>query len=102
VRKAVVVMRERLGEPVTLADIAAEVGLSVYHFIRVFKAATGQTPHRYLTGLRIDEARRLLRDSDKDLSLDRIAARCGFGSAGSLSTTFLRHTGMRPSTFRNS
>ncbi|RSM87938.1 AraC family transcriptional regulator [Kibdelosporangium aridum] len=100
VRKAVAVMRERLAEPVTLADIAAEVGLSVYHFIRVFKAATGQTPHKYLTGLRIDEARRLLRDDA--LSLDRIAARCGFGSAGSLSTTFLRHTGVRPSAYRNS
>ncbi|MFC0111507.1 helix-turn-helix domain-containing protein [Kibdelosporangium aridum] len=100
VRKAVAVMRERLAEPVTLADIAAEVGLSVYHFIRVFKAATGQTPHRYLTGLRVDEARRLLHDND--LSLERIAARCGFGSAGSFSTTFLRHTGVRPSTYRNS
>nr|WP_042197676.1 AraC family transcriptional regulator [Kibdelosporangium sp. MJ126-NF4]CEL23107.1 Transcriptional regulator, AraC family [Kibdelosporangium sp. MJ126-NF4]CTQ90244.1 Transcriptional regulator, AraC family [Kibdelosporangium sp. MJ126-NF4] len=98
--KAITVMRERLADQVTLADIAAEVGLSVFHFIRVFKATTGQTPHRYFTGLRIEEARRLLDDSD--LSLDRIAARCGFGSAGSLSTTFLRHIGVRPSAYRNS
>ncbi|NBH12433.1 AraC family transcriptional regulator [Amycolatopsis sp. SID8362] len=100
VRAAVAVMRERLADPVTLADLAAEVHLSVYHFVRVFKAATGETPHRYLTRLRVEEAKRLLRGMD--LSLERIAARCGFAGPGPLSAAFLRHTGARPSAYRNS
>jgi AraC family transcriptional regulator len=100
VRAAVAIMHERLAEPVTLADLAAEVHLSVYHLVRVFKDATGQTPHRFLTRLRIEEAKRLLRGTD--LALDRIAQRCGFTTSGALSTAFLRHTGTRPSAYRNS
>ncbi|WP_431873771.1 helix-turn-helix domain-containing protein [Amycolatopsis sacchari] len=100
VRAVVALMRERLAEPVTLADLAAEAHLSVYHLVRVFRNTTGQTPHRFLTRLRIEEAKRLLRDTD--LALDAIARRCGFASPGALSTAFLRHTGVRPSVYRNS
>ncbi|MCZ9336343.1 helix-turn-helix transcriptional regulator, partial [Streptomyces sp. TRM76130] len=82
-------MRERLADPLTVADLAAEARLSTYHFIRVFREATGETPHRYLTRLRVAQARRLLTDTGD--SVDRIAARCGFSSAGSLSAAFLRH-----------
>jgi AraC family transcriptional regulator len=100
VRAAVAIMHQRLAEPVTLADLAAEVHLSVYHLVRVFREATGETPHRFLTRLRIEQAQRLLRDTD--LPLDRIAHRCGFTRPEALSTAFLRHTGVRPSVYRNS
>ncbi|MGN9788610.1 helix-turn-helix domain-containing protein [Nonomuraea sp. ZG12] len=98
VRAGVAIMRERLAEPLTLAVIAAEVHLSVYHFVRVFREATGQTPHRYLTRLRIEQAQRLL--STTSLSIERIARRCGFASPGALSSAFLRQTGVRPSAYR--
>jgi AraC family transcriptional regulator len=98
VRAAAAIMRDRLAEPLTLADIAAEVHLSVYHFVRVFRDATGETPHRHLTRLRIDQARRLLRDTN--LPIARIAERCGFASPGALSTAFLGHVGVRPSVYR--
>ncbi|SFW85163.1 helix-turn-helix domain-containing protein [Amycolatopsis australiensis] len=100
VRAVVASMRERLAEPVTLAELAGEVHLSVYHLVRVFRAATGETPHRFLTRLRIEQAKRLLRDTD--LSLERIAPRCGFAGPGALSAAFVRHTGIRPSAYRNS
>ncbi|ATY11975.1 AraC family transcriptional regulator [Amycolatopsis sp. AA4] len=100
VRAVVAAMRERLAEPITLADLAGAVHLSVYHLVRVFKEATGETPYRYLTGLRIDEAKRLLRDTD--LTVSQIAGRCGFASPAALSTAFLRHTGTRPSAYRGS
>ncbi|RZQ63431.1 helix-turn-helix domain-containing protein [Amycolatopsis suaedae] len=100
VRVAVAIMRERMADSLTLADIAAEVHLSVYHFVRTFKDVTGQTPYRFLTRLRIEEAKRLLRDTD--LPIAQIAARCGFASPGALSTAFTRHTGTRPSAYRNS
>lgn len=99
VRVATAIMRERLAEPLTLAQIAAEAHLSVYHFIRVFRAATGETPHRYLTRLRIEHARRLLAGST--LTIGQIAERSGFSSPGSLSAAFLGQVGVRPSVYRN-
>ncbi|MBM7774397.1 AraC family transcriptional regulator [Actinokineospora baliensis] len=99
VRAVIAVMRERLADPITLADLGDHVHLSVFHLVRVFRAATGETPHRYLTRLRIEEARRLLRDTD--LALAQIATRCGFASPGALSTAFVRHVGVRPSVYRN-
>ncbi|MFI6041721.1 helix-turn-helix domain-containing protein [Nocardia sp. NPDC051321] len=100
VRSAAAMMRERLADPITLADIAAEVHLSVYHLVRVFKKETGETPYRCLTRLRIEEAKQLLRHTG--LTVGQVAGRCGFASAGALSTAFLRHTGTRPSVYRNS
>jgi len=100
VRAAVAIMRERVADSLTLADIAGAVHLSVYHFVRIFKDATGQTPYRFLTGLRIEEAKRLLRDTD--LPIAQVASRCGFASPGALSTAFARYTGARPSVYRNS
>lgn len=98
VRAGIAVMHDRLAEPLTLADIAAEAHLSVYHFVRVFRAATGETPYRYLTRLRIERARGLLTDSD--LTIGQIAERCGFASPGALSTAFLGHVGVRRSVYR--
>ncbi|WP_206505525.1 helix-turn-helix domain-containing protein [Streptomyces chrestomyceticus] len=100
VRAAIAFMRERLAEPLTLADVADEVHLSVFHLVRVFRRATGQTPHRYLTQLRVEEAKRLLRETG--FTVARIAPLCGFADSGALSTAFLRHTGVRPSAYRNS
>ncbi|MER6671153.1 AraC family transcriptional regulator, partial [Amycolatopsis japonica] len=100
VRAAVAMMRDRLADPLSVAEIAGEVHLSVYHFIRVFKEKTGETPHRFLGGLRIEEARRLLRGTD--LPIAAIAGRCGFATPGALSAAFLKHTGSRPSDYRNS
>ena len=70
------VMEERLAEPVSLADLAAVAGLSVSQFSRRFKARTGLAPHRFLLGLRVDQAVRLLRTDGA--SIADIAVRCGF------------------------
>ncbi|WP_328610755.1 AraC family transcriptional regulator [Amycolatopsis sp. NBC_00345] len=100
VRAGIAVMKEKLAEPLTLAGIAAEAHLSVYHFIRVFRAETGETPHRFLTRLRIEQAQRLL--SGSTLTIAQIAGRCGFASPGALSSAFLSQVGVRPSAYRNS
>lgn len=94
VRKAIAYMRDRLSEPVRLAELAEEVRLSPYHFLRVFKQATGETPGRYLTRLRIAHATHLL---ERGMTLSQVAPRCGFSSPGHLSSAFLRVTGERPS-----
>ncbi|WP_306204628.1 helix-turn-helix domain-containing protein [Actinoplanes sp. RD1] len=97
VRKAVALMRERLADPLTLADLAAAAYLSPYHFVRVFKQATGETPGRHLTRLRVREAARLL---DAGHTVTAVARRCGFSSPSHLSTAFLREFGVRPSHYR--
>jgi AraC family transcriptional regulator len=98
VRAAMAIMRDRLADPLTLADIAEQVHLSVFHLVRVFRAGTGQTPYRYLTALRIERARQLL--AGTDMTVAQIARRCGFSSAGSLSAAFLASVGVRPSAYR--
>jgi AraC family transcriptional regulator len=100
VQTAVEFMRDSLHLPVSLADIAASAGLSPYHFLRVFRAATGVPPHRFLTRMRIDAARRRLEDSG--LSVTEIALMCGFSSASQFSTAFRREIGVAPRTYRHS
>ncbi|MFE1855853.1 helix-turn-helix domain-containing protein [Streptomyces sp. NPDC059489] len=98
VRKGIAIMQDRLAEPITLAEIAAEVHLSVYHFVRVFRDVTGLTPYRYLTRLRIELGQRLL--SGTNLTIEQIAQRCGFAGSSALSSAFLRQVGVRPTAYR--
>lgn len=69
-------MDAHLSEPIPLADLAATVALSVSQFSRQFKASTGETPHRFLVRLRLDQACRLLRASTMPIA--EVAVRCGF------------------------
>ncbi|MFD6156130.1 helix-turn-helix domain-containing protein [Nocardia sp. NPDC060256] len=92
--RAVVYMRDQLARPVPLAELAGVARYSPYHFLRMFKRATGYTPHRYLTLLRIAEVERLL---EHGVTVTQAAQRCGFSSTAHLSAVFLRETGVRPS-----
>lgn len=91
-------MHEHLGQRVRLADIADVAQLSPYHFLRVFKDATGQTPSRYLTAVRVAEASRRLRSGSDPVTT--IAYDCGFSSPAHLAATFTRETGMSPTAYR--
>jgi AraC family transcriptional regulator len=70
------VMEERLAEPLSLPELAAVAGLSVSQFSRQFKARTGFAPHRFLLGLRVEQASRLLRADRAPIA--EVAVRCGF------------------------
>jgi AraC family transcriptional regulator len=70
------VMAERLAQPVSLAELASTAGLSVSQFSRQFKARTGLAPHRFLLGLRVEQACRLLRTGRT--SIAEVAVACGF------------------------
>ncbi|GAB7037184.1 MULTISPECIES: AraC family transcriptional regulator [Catenuloplanes] len=96
VRAAIDIMHERMAEPLQLADLAREVHLSTFHFLRVFRQTTGLTPARYLTRLRIDAARRCL---ERGMGVGQTAIRCGFGGTAQFSAAFLRETGVRPSAY---
>jgi AraC family transcriptional regulator len=87
-----------LTDDLRLADLAAAVPLSPYHFSRVFKATTGLTPHRYVMRCRAEAARALLaRDR---VPLAEVARRTGFADAAHLTRQFRRQFGVTPGAFR--
>jgi AraC family transcriptional regulator len=88
-----------LAASLTLNDIAMSVHMSVFHFARMFKATTGQTPHTYVTRLRVERAQELLRTSSS--SIPAIARRVGFSSKSHFAAVFLRLTGISPHLFRS-
>src|ERR1700678_2280238 len=70
-------MEARLENNLSLDQLARETHYSRGHFLRMFRAATGMTPHQYLTERRIERAKRVLRD-EEETSLIDMAARWGF------------------------
>jgi len=91
-------MRADVSANLDLATLAAESGYSRAHFLRTFRAATGQTPHSYLMELRLEKARALV--ASRSMPLIDIAAACGFSSHAHLTTTFRSRYGVAPSAYR--
>ncbi len=91
-------MRANLARPLSLQDIADAAGMSVFHFARGFKQATGVPPHRYLTEQRLAEARTLLHN--EGLPIGEIARAVGF-THSHFAAAFTRHMRMTPSKFRD-
>ncbi|WP_233495818.1 GlxA family transcriptional regulator [Geodermatophilus sp. TF02-6] len=91
---------ERLGEPLTLADLAAHARMSVRTFTRRFREETGMSPLRWLSGQRLALARQLLESSDAPI--DRVAAEAGFGTPASLRQHLRASIGVAPGTYRRS
>jgi AraC family transcriptional regulator len=81
-----------------LETLAAVSGYSRAHFLRMFRLATGTTPHQYLQGLRLEHARRRLEDTPS--ALTEIALDSGFSSHSHLTTQFRQKFGMTPSRYR--
>lgn len=83
---------------ITLAQVAEHVHLSRIYFHRLFVAATGRTPHRYLLERRISRARQLLMSTDKPLC--EIAMECGFSSQSYFNQVFQRELGCSPGEYK--
>jgi AraC family transcriptional regulator len=92
-------MLAHLHEDIRLNDLAALANVSKYHFLRMFARATGQTPHRYLTCMRMQRAAELLGDNDKTVL--QIAVECGYQSPGQFAAAFRRQYGVSPTEYRN-
>jgi transcriptional regulator GlxA family with amidase domain len=88
----------RLHEPLSLARLAREAGMSVRTFTRRFREETGLSPARWLLRQRVEEARRLLETTD--LPVDRVAERAGFGTATSMRQHLHAAVGVSPTVYR--
>ena len=82
----------------TLRQMAAVAHLSVYHFARQFKAATGLPPHQYVILRRVERAKQLLQ-ARAELSLADVAALAGFSDQSQFSHHFKRLVGVTPGQF---
>jgi transcriptional regulator GlxA family with amidase domain len=89
---------EHLSLDLSLAALAARAAMSVRNFTRVFQGETGLTPGDFVEMARVDEARRLL--ADTDIPLQRVATRCGFANPDTMRRAFLRQIKTGPSDYR--
>jgi AraC family transcriptional regulator len=98
VLRAVVTMHENLGEQLTVDDLAHAAIFSKFHFSRVFQRVTGLSPGRFLSALRMQEAKRLLRSTS--LSVTEISIQVGYSSVGTFSSRFKTNVGLSPTKYR--
>ena len=84
----------------SLADLAANAGLTPFYFLRLFKRETGVTPHRFLVQTRIRRAIELLRDTRQPIT--EIAFAVGFGDLSNFINAFRREIGRSPREYRRS
>jgi AraC family transcriptional regulator len=87
-----------LSEKFALRDLAEQTGFSPYHFARLFRQTTGESPHQFVLAQRIQQAQHLLRETD--LPPAYIALECGFANQSHLTRQFKRQVGLTPHAYR--
>lgn len=92
--------RDNHAGAVTIEAMAHAAGMSPFHFVRCFRRSFGQTPHAWLTDVRLDRAKALLSRSGTHVT--DVCFDVGFSSLGSFSTLFARHVGLPPSVWQRS
>jgi AraC-like DNA-binding protein len=95
---AIAFMHDNLANKLTVYEIAAQVNTSSSHFAKIFKDYTNKTPIEYLSRIRLEKAKRLLKLSDKNLT--EIAFDCGFSSSSYFSHSFIEGNKLTPSEYR--
>jgi AraC-like DNA-binding protein len=89
-------MRDRYGSRVTLPELASVAGLTQFQLIGLFRKGVGMTPHAYLTQIRLQAARGLLR---RPVPIAEAAIQAGFYDQAALTTNFKRCYGITPLQF---
>jgi AraC family transcriptional regulator len=97
-RRIIAYIQEHLAEELPLATLAAVMPLSPAHFARLFKRATGRTPHQYVLHCRLERAKQLL--AETTLPLSEIACQVGCADHSHLTALFRRSVGLSPKAYR--
>lgn len=98
VKRAILSMSGRLAEQITVDDLAHTAQFSKFHFTRIFRRDTGVSPGRFLSAMRMAEARRLL--TTTSMKVADISQRVGYASVGTFTTRFTAGAGIPPMRYR--
>ena len=98
VDRAIALMRKDLAAELTVPDLAKAAGYTKWHLTHVFRQVTGTSPARYLTRLRVQEACRLL--AETDLTIANVVHAVGYDSVGTFGSMFRVHVGCAPTVYR--
>lgn len=99
VKRTVVYLQNNFTRPITLNDIAQEIGISKNYLSEIFHQELGISPWEYLTRYRISQAKQMLKSTNR--SITEIAAASGFDDPAHFSRIFRAHTGQSPKEYRN-
>jgi AraC-like DNA-binding protein len=99
IQKALNYLRDNYNKNISLKEVAEASALSVPHLIKLFKKETGMSPFKYLNQYRVNKAIEFIKN--KELTLDDIAYRVGYGDVRSLYKVFIDFTKKPPSYFRS-
>jgi AraC family transcriptional regulator len=97
-QRVIAIMQTRIDQELDLSRLAEAVQLSDAHFSRCFKKSTGQSPSQYLIRLRMEHARRLLRESTESVLAVGLAV--GYSSPSHFSQVFRKAVGVLPTEYR--
>jgi signal transduction histidine kinase/AraC-like DNA-binding protein len=100
VRKAMAFIHQNYAHSISRRDIAQHVSIAEDHLTYCFRQELGATPIEYLQRYRVNQAKRLLKDSER--AITEIALDVGFSDSGYFSRIFRRITGMTPEAYRRS
>ncbi|MGI5959355.1 MAG: helix-turn-helix domain-containing protein [Massiliimalia sp.] len=98
IHQSIQYMQEHLSQSITIKELAEVAGYSLYHYTRMFKEVTAQTPVQYLTRLRVNRSKRLLVETE--MSIEEVLAFCGFNSYSYFFRVFKEHCGITPYQYR--
>jgi AraC family transcriptional regulator len=97
-RHAVQFIRENIHKDISFHDIAAHLKMSAFHFARMFRHATGDSPHQYIVRCRVNRAKELL--AETKLPITDVAFEVGYKTQSHFTTCFGRLVGVTPAAFR--
>lgn len=98
VRHVIESWRDKLSESITIDAMARTAMFSKFHFSRQFQRTTGVSPGRFLSAVRLEEAKRLL--ASTSMSVTEISHQVGYTSVGTFSSRFRSCVGLSPTLYR--